>query len=54
MLHISYNIDTHNLSDMYSYVLSFQACGLRTSDLNIKQISHAYVALLGMVLVTKN
>ena len=36
-----------------SYVLNFQAYDLQVSDLNIKQIIHAYVAMLGMVLVKK-
>ena len=44
MLHISCNIGTSDLHDMYA--LSPRACGPRALGMHIRQITHAYVTTI--------
>ena len=51
MLHISCNIGTRDLPDMYA--LSPQACGLRALGMHIRQITRAYVTTITCKLAIK-
>ena len=50
MLHISCNIGTRDLPDMYA--LSPRACGPRALGIHIKQITRAYVTTITYTTLT--
>ena len=49
MLHISCNIGTRDLPDMYA--LSPQTCNPQALGIHIRQITHAYVTIITYLIV---
>jgi len=49
VLHISCNMCTHDLPDMYA--LSLRACGPRALGIHIRQIPHAHVTTITYIYI---